>query len=234
MPTKVVKGDDGKYYMDIPGVGRYPADPPADAGADSGSMMGNVGRKVWDTIRSVSPELVGAGTAALAPETGGLSLLAPPLAAAGTEALKQWADSGSTATMNPASIATRGGINALPGVLGRIAGMLGMGTGGVTRGVEAMASRPGWAGTVASGISGAADVGVGASPRAAMLAKPGSAAPIIADAQSWMPHFVDEPDMQAELLKKIAALKASAGGRIGQGVRGLLAGAEGYGSEDGR
>src|SRR5712691_7936745 len=94
--------------VDIPGIGSYEIPSEGQGGSFSMGDVLNVGR-------NMSPEIVAGLAAALGPESGGLSLAIPPVAAGLTEALKQWSDTGS---VSPTGVAGRAALNLVPGLTG--------------------------------------------------------------------------------------------------------------------
>lgn len=107
MPQKVT-GPDGKQYYDGGAAGMIPAEdvegPPAPG------MFQRLGQGLYNA----APELAAGASSFLAPETGGLSLAIPPIAAMATEAGKEYHDTG---TVDPTTVLKRGAFNAIPGVV---------------------------------------------------------------------------------------------------------------------
>lgn len=114
-PQQTFKGEDGKDYIDVPGmtpIAMEDLQPPTSP---------SFGSKALGMAKAASPEIVAALSTMLAPETGFASLAIPPAAAAATEAVKQWSDTGSA---SPMSVAIRGGLNAIPGIAGKVFGRM--------------------------------------------------------------------------------------------------------------
>lgn len=107
----IIVGKDGRKYYDAPGMSPIPVED------IQGGEPTSLGHKAMTLLKNASPELVAGLSDALAPETMGLSSVVAPLAAAGTDALRQYGDTGK---VDWGSVAMRGATNVVPDVAGRV------------------------------------------------------------------------------------------------------------------
>lgn len=262
MPNGKIVEIDGKKYYDVPGsTRRFPVeevdgaqgkafDEPRLSDADPqsrdawgpnpsgilkaqgrGFVQGAKDSWMAKTIYNGAPEIMAMLSAALAPETGGASLAIPPLAAAGTRAIQNWASKGE---MDLPDAATRGGLNAIPGAVGKVAGKFLPGSGTLTRAVEGAAGGEGWLGTIAKGLKSA--MGGGASPAVQIAQAGGKAnAPTTAIIQQLEAKLQDpslNTTAKAAVLTALKRLQGQQSGNIAQSLRGVLGLGEGtVGSE---
>lgn len=110
---EIFTGPDGRKYYRLRNMDPVPVDEVHPETSASSSMGG----KALAFLKNTSPELVAGLSDALAPETMGLSSLVAPLAAAGTDALRQYGDTGK---VDWGSVAMRGATNVVPDVAGRV------------------------------------------------------------------------------------------------------------------
>ncbi len=119
---------------------------PADA-AQGGPAKPSLTHRVLHALGNASPEIAATGAAFAAPETFGASLILPPLAAGATEAGREYF---SGEDLDPAKILTRTGLNAIPGVVGKVAGRF---MGAPARALESMGQGDNWVSTLARGAN---------------------------------------------------------------------------------
>lgn len=139
MPSKVVKGDDGKMYMEFPNGKRYEL--PSSTGSSGADPTG--GRPLSEippekvrsrefmtamgdyergtkTARNLNPEVMGGFAGLLAPETAGASLAIPAGAAGVTSLIQQF----SRGERDPYTLLAKSGkhaaLNAVPGLAGQM------------------------------------------------------------------------------------------------------------------
>lgn len=75
---KLVKGEDGRDYVELPGGVQFPADDLKERQPSTGGTIASQAYKL------LNPEVLGGAAALLGPETGGMSLAIPPLVGAAT------------------------------------------------------------------------------------------------------------------------------------------------------
>lgn len=218
----IIIGKDGRKYYDVPGM-----EPVLVDDVDAPSTNEGFLAKTGGFLKRSSPEIVAGLSAALAPETGGASLAIPPLAAAGTEALRQWSDTGH---VDPSSVMARGGLNLIPGVVGKTVGRFLPGSGTLTRALEGASQGDGWVGTIAKGLR-AAIGGGGASP-AVQIAQAGGKAnapssALIAQLEAKLQDPRLNTTAKAAVLTALNRLKGTQSANISQVLRGVLGLGEG-------
>lgn len=244
----IITGEDGRKYYDVPGSARkFPveeidgkvaaSDDPSLSDADhpyramaKGFVKGAVQSPTAQFLKRSSPE-IGAGLAAiLGPETGGASFAIPPLVAGATDAARQYFDTGS---VDPMAVATRTGLNAIPGAIGKMAGRFLPGSGTLTRAVEGAAQGDGWMGTVAKGLKGA--LGGQATPAVQIAQAGGKAnapsAALIAQLEAKLTDPQLNVTAKAAVLTALKQLQGRQSGNIAQGLRGVLGLGEGVTGE---
>lgn len=249
----VIVGEDGKKYYDVPGMQPIPVEdidgPPKSAYGEAklsdtnekgdvtghpalrGFVQGAAESPMAQFLKRSSPEIAAGLTAALAPVSGGASLALPPIAAGATEAAKEYFDTGA---VDPMSVATRTGLNAVPGVVGKVAGRFLPGSGTLSRAVEGAAQGDGWLSTIAKGLKGAMGGGQASIP--VQTAAAGGAKNLGTTATiQRLEEMLQSPSLnvtaKAAVLQSLRRLQAQQSGNVAQSLRGVMGTAQGLAGE---
>lgn len=220
---KLVKGQDGRDYVELPGGIQFPADDLKERQPTFGSKIAEGAYKV------LTPEVLGTAAAFLGPETGGASLVIPPLVGGATSIGRDLL----AGERDPKTIASdalmHSGLNLVPGLIGRGA-RLAMG-GRMGAALASMSEGGGWTGNIAKGLR--AFLGPEASPAVQAAAAGGATrAPVgvqIALLQQKLANPMLNPTAKAAALQAIRRLELGQQQTVVKGLHSALgAGSVGY------